>query len=210
MIHYRQGLTGQQMSNLFVMQLETNELYQSTWRDVPAWQYHAAATKEMVEMMDEVEVNWKFYGSNKTQEFEKALFELVDTVHFLLTYVMLTDWPTQSRSVETALFHQPKTDHWDDMFGDGFDDMVADHTMTIADAFPAMLDCFHKMTATSTTSTKIELISRVIYFGSKALGYTITDYLDAHKLKNDRNRIRAAGGAIEGTYDKSQETELKL
>ncbi|AUR97875.1 dUTPase/dCTP pyrophosphatase [Vibrio phage 1.244.A._10N.261.54.C3] len=177
------------------LQVETNELYDPQWRSNNTLiQFKIAANNEYTEMADEIETVWKWYTPNPTWEPEKALFELVDIVHFSASCILLP----RSEGVEDTLKTiqlQDKVFVTNDLLNEAYDwwlnfnQSVETHMLL---AHPCECLCYF-------VGAMLEL-----------LGFTQEQYMQAHYKKNARNRLRATGGVIQGNYDKSTETELTL
>ncbi|CAL9996914.1 nucleoside triphosphate pyrophosphohydrolase [Vibrio phage K469] len=177
------------------MQVETNDTYDANWRDNNTLlQFKTAAGVERTEMLDEIEVLWKWYEPNPTWEPEKALFELVDTVHFAASCLLIG----RPVGVEDKL----KT----------FE--LSSHVYTGVDAFKEADDWWVSFTnSMGMGSIMVQPCESLCYYiGAmvSVLGYTHEQYMAAHYKKNQRNLERANGGVMVGSYDKSAEVPLEL
>lgn len=197
------GLNNEQLAELLKMQLETNKLYNTEWDKIPAVKYHMTAAEEFHEFLEEVGQLWNYYNLEQLKfDREAALFEIVDTVHFLLTCSILA-----SRT-DTFICRGIYTDY------DVYEYLkamgnVSEFTWPKGSAL-TITKLYEEVWNKIPVSVAVYDISKLVAYACEALEYSVEDYMRAHRMKNERNRIRAAGGATEGKYDKSQEKPLKL
>ncbi|QZI90423.1 hypothetical protein MYOV003v1_p0099 [Vibrio phage 207E48.1] len=177
------------------LQIETNELYDPKWRDNNTQiQFRTAASNEITEMHDEIETLWKWYTPNPTWEPQKALFELVDAVHFAASCILIN----RRVGVEDGLLtYELNTTPF-----------TADDTFS--EATDWWMSFNHHLGMNPLLVQPCESLCYFIGAMLATLGYTQEEYMRAHYLKNERNRARATGGVMVGTYDKSAETPLEL
>lgn len=180
-------ITADHIKNLLELQKATNVAYfgeewQKHWT-------HVAVTnsiyREWAEFLDETTQDWKIYGDGIHFNRTDAVYELVDVVHFMLSSILSGYGSAFSIEMQIDLF-----------FKDG---RVIDKSANMA-----------SVTERFTTFMEQPDVVRFVRFLACACGYLGLDaetYMLAHKRKNDRNRLRAAGGA---DYDKSAETPLTL
>ncbi|ELD8523319.1 dUTP diphosphatase [Escherichia coli] len=178
-------ITAEHIKNLLELQKATNVAYfGEEWKK--RWTEVAIANsiyREWAEFLDETTIDWKIYGGGKHWRQVDAIYELVDVVHFMLCAVLQEedkphDIPEMVRFVQAQPIQTP-------------------HDL-------------RKVTELFTYFMSHPLRNVLATFLACACGYLGLDaetYMLAHKRKNDRNRLRAAGGA---NYDKSAETPLTL
>lgn len=181
-------ITAGHIKELLDLQVATNVAYfGEDWKKV--WNQNAAVNsiyREWAEFLDEVTRDWKVYDPKPVFDKTKAVYELVDVVHFMLCAVLQEedkshDIPEMVRFVQTQPIQKP-------------------HDL-------------RKVTELFTCFMSQPWRNELAAFLACACGYLGIDtetYLKAHKRKNDRNRARAAGGVLQGKYDKSSEQPLTL
>lgn len=205
-------LTNNQLFEIFQLQTELNPLYDPTWYNTHAVKYLSAAKAELVEMLEEIEDQWKWYQHNPTSRPEKALFELVDVMHFLASYTLLTfrrdgkhiplDEVKKSCSYADDVFVFHLSPHND---GEEFSMGLMAHLYNLEGELS-------KAAVTQLKSLGVHLtyMNQLCSGWLKLLGFTTAEYMEAHRKKNQLNRERATGGVMEGTYDKATERELTI
>ncbi|CAL9995360.1 nucleoside triphosphate pyrophosphohydrolase [Vibrio phage K397] len=177
------------------LQVETNEVYDANWRSNNTLvQFKTAANVERSEMHDEVETLWKWYEPNPVWAPEKALFELVDTVHFAASCILVN----RAVGIEDTLVMLELGNH------------VFTNVTPFNEAEDWWSSFMHHVGVNALIQQPCE--SLAYYIGSmlSTLGYTPEQYMKAHYMKNERNRARASGGVMSGGYDKSTEKPLEL
>lgn len=177
------------IKELLDLQVATNVAYfGENWREV--WTEVSAMNsiyREWAEFLDEVTRDWKVYDPKPVFDKTKAVYELVDVVHFMLCNMLLED----KRTLEHML----------QVFSDGIQE----------ESFSVSLETLTEQF--SYFMIKNKSIYRLNHFLAAACSYleiSFETYMKAHKRKNDRNRARAAGGVLQGKYDKSTEQPLTL
>ncbi|QIO03528.1 nucleoside triphosphate pyrophosphohydrolase [Salmonella phage maane] len=180
-------ITAEHIKSLLELQKATNVAYfGEEWRK--HWTHVAVMNsiyREWAEFLDETTQDWKIYGGGIQYDREAAVYELVDVVHFMLSSILSGFGSAFPVEMQIDIF-----------FKDG---RVIDKSANLE----SVTECF-------TSFMEQPDVIRFVRFLSKACGYLDLDtetYMLAHKRKNDRNRLRAAGGA---NYDKSAETPLTL
>lgn len=178
-------ITAGHIKSLLELQKATNVAYfGEEWKNV--WSQNAVINsiyREWAEFLDETTRDWKVYGNDIGFHHANAVYELVDVVHFMLCFVLLDRTKGEIEEEFEILSEQ------------GFKPYVAGHRDATYRLGQFMND---------------PCVETLMFFLSAACSYMEIDietYMLAHKRKNDRNRLRAAGGA---DYDKSAETPLTL
>lgn len=178
-------ITAAHIKCLLDLQVATNVAYfGEEWKT--HWTEVAVANsiyREWAEFLDEVSTSWKIYGKDQKWDQINAVYELVDVVHFMLCYVLQEedkphDIPEMVRFVQTQPIQKP-------------------HDLS-------------KLTELFTYFMSNPFRNVLATFLACACGYLGLDavtYMQAHKRKNDLNRLRAAGGP---DYDKKKESPLTL
>lgn len=177
-------ITAGHIKSLLELQKATNVAYfGEEWKNV--WSQNAVINsiyREWAEFLDETSRDWKVYGNDIGFHHANAVYELVDVVHFMLCFVLLDRTKGEIEEEFEILI-------------EGFKPYVAGHRDVTYRFGQFMND---------------PCVETLMFFLNAACSYMEIDietYMLAHKRKNDRNRLRAAGGA---DYDKSAETPLTL
>lgn len=176
-------ITAGHIKSLLELQKATNVAYfGEEWRN--HWTEVAVVNsvyREWAEFLDEVSSSWKIYGNDQQWYQVNAIYELVDVVHFMLSRLLLSH---QAIEIEMR----------DEYFGVKIPKVNNFNVVTT-------------MFTTFMTAPTCQSLAYFIAYACPYLGIDFETYMLAHKRKNDRNRLRAAGGA---GYDKSTETPLTL
>lgn len=179
-------ITREQFLSLLHTQVETSVAYMGeTWYEV--WDRNAARNsiyREYAEFLDEVEKYWHCYKPNPTFDRDAAIFELVDIVHFMLT-AMLIDAAPEELATDVNF---PKSH--------GMTTSVMEQVEGSFTEFMCKQKPWH--------------FAIFLNHACRFFGITETQYMAAHMAKNARNRVRAAGGVMDGKYDKGVEAPLVL
>lgn len=144
--------------------------------------------REWAEFLDEVSVDWKNYGTDQKHSREDAVYEMVDVAHFMLSGLLVGNGQALPIKMQLGMAESG-----------GFNVGAKPDEGTLAKVTEAFT---WYMSNPHIRSFSIFLARACLY-----LELDIDTYILAHKRKNDRNRLRAAGGA---GYDKSKETPLTL
>lgn len=182
-------ITAGHINSLLELQKATNVAYfGDEWKNV--WSQNAVDNsiyREWAEFLDETSLDWKIYGNGQIWDRTNAVYELVDVVHFMLSGLLIGYGNALPIKFQLSVF-----DH-------GYEIMKDENKTHLGEVTESF--------------TRFMSNSNVTQFGrflAKSCSYLSLDaetYMLAHKRKNDRNRLRAAGGA---DYDKSAETPLTL
>lgn len=179
-------ITRKQFDNLLALQVDTNHAYYGEqWREV--WSLNASRNsvyREWAELLDEVEAAWHCYKPNPTFNIEAAVFELTDITHFMLSMLLISD-------SEVALGLDLNYPYTTAPGGHSFD-----RVETLFTEFMRHPGIYNMV--------------RFLEAACQWLQINDATYLNAHMLKNARNRLRAAGNVVDGEYDKSKEAPLVL
>lgn len=181
-------ITADHIKSLLELQKATNVAYfGEEWKSV--WSQNAVVNsiyREWAEFLDETTTDWKVYGNDIGFYRTDAIYELVDVVHFMLCYILLD---RTKGEIEEEL------------------EILNENNVTQF----ALREVGHRgVTYRLGQFMGDPCIKTLIYFLSASCSYLQMEtetYMLAHKRKNDRNRLRAAGGA---DYDKTKETPLTL
>lgn len=181
----------QQFMGLVETQILTNEAYYgSKWNLV--WNDNSIRNsiyREYAEFLDEVETAWHCYKPNPNFNKTKAVYELVDIVHFMLCS-LVNKYHIDVIEAEASFENYPQLQHIQNAM---FTDVEYYFTKFMHQRRPSPRS--------------------LIYFLSCACTFLDIDdetYIKAHMRKNERNRLRASSGVLEGKYDKSKELPLTL
>lgn len=180
-------ITADHIKSLLELQKATNVAYfGEEWQN--HWTHVAVVNsiyREWAEFLDEVSKDWKIYGNDQKYSREEAVYELVDVVHFMLSSVLLNFGP--ALPIELQL------------------NILSVEVYEISQT--SDLDYVTYRFTTFMSQPDIRQLRQFLSVACSYLGLDIETYMLAHKRKNDRNRLRAAGGA---DYDKTKETPLTL
>lgn len=186
---------------MFLAQELLNEKYNGKdWRNqVAIGKAKIAFLDEVSEFVRELEPTWKWWSGEaqaKTIDRDKAIFELIDAIHFGLLLIlhqysleeiveeMIRPVPPES---SVAVYHGDEHDN--------FSDSVANFLKGVN------FNC----------RVAISMLLDVIESGGWLIkGLNAGDIFIAYGKKNKLNSERVDGGQLQGTYDKSKEAELKL
>lgn len=180
-------ITAEHIKSLLQLQEATNVAYfgeewEKYWTQVAVTN---SIYREWAEFLDETTQDWKIYGDGIHYDRPAAVYELVDVVHFMLSSILSGYGSAFPIEMQIDLFFKE---------GQAIDESA--RLTSVTERF--------------TTFMGQPDVIRFVRFLVCACGYLGLDaetYMLAHKRKNDRNRLRAAGGA---DYDKSKETPLTL
>lgn len=190
-------VTTAHLQRMFLEQEKLNKKYNGeNWRDGIQMGYMKTAYwDEVGEFARELTPDWKWWSGKakaKTIDFDKALYELIDVIHFGLMLILFRHDITQ---VVFRLGLKPTIEA--DMYGvvdDKYDHFIKANTR------------FLYSVAQHNLEQEIRNLLNVIETGCNVLGvqYADTVYY-AYMEKNSLNHKRVEGGQLEGTYDKSTE-----
>ncbi|WKM80409.1 putative dUTP diphosphatase [Salmonella phage SW16-7] len=181
-------ITAGHIKSLLELQKATNVAYfGEEWKNV--WSQNAVINsiyREWAEFLDETSRDWKVYGNDIGFHHANAVYELVDVVHFMLCFILMDRTKGEIEEEFEILGGREFT--------------------------PSALGAVGHRGVTYRLGQFMNepCVETLMFFLSAAcsyMGIDIETYMLAHKRKNDRNRLRAAGGA---DYDKSAETPLTL
>lgn len=182
-------ITAGHIKDLLELQMATNVAYFGTeWKNV--WSENAVVNsiyREWAEFLDETSADWKIYGNDVGFDRTKAVYELVDVVHFMLCYVLLD---RTKGEIEEEL--------------EGMSE--GDYAMSIVNGVVKHGGATYRL-GQFMGDPCVRTLMYFLRASCSYMGLDFDTYLSAHKRKNDLNRLRAAGGAA---YDKSKETPLTL
>lgn len=181
-------ITAGHIKDLLELQKATNVAYfGEEWGNV--WSQNAVVNsiyREWAEFLDETSRDWKVYGNDIGFDRPNAVYELVDVVHFMLCFILIDSTKGEIEEEFEILSGREFTS-----FALG----AVGHRGVTYRLGQFMND---------------PCVKTLMFFLSAVCSYMeidIESYMLAHKRKNDRNRLRAAGGAA---YDKSAEIPLTL
>lgn len=181
-------ITAGHINSLLELQKATNVAYfGEEWKNV--WSQNAVVNsiyREWAEFLDETSRDWKVYGNDIGFHHADAVYELVDVVHFMLCFILMD---RTKGEIEEEMEYLGEVEFASAALG------VVGHRGVTYRLGQFMND---------------PCVKTLMFFLSSACSYMNMDietYMLAHKRKNDRNRLRAAGGA---DYDKSAEIPLTL
>ena len=210
-----------QYSDILTRQKGLNDAYNgATWFEdnIFTTRFRCAADVEFVEFLQEINIHWDWYSKKKNHiDKQKALFELVDVVHFM-TAAVLRSGSLQYiiDGVELGMdeyFNDPNLFFASPTGPDG------NFLREMQDRYGFFWKAINELTLEQgltearvndqLTRASLHLLT-FIAEGIAALGYTAEEFHKAYVLKNERNHARVAGGVMRGIDVKSSETELVL
>jgi dimeric dUTPase (all-alpha-NTP-PPase superfamily) len=179
-----------ELREMFRLQEALNIEYKGVeWDDVfKIGQIKAALMTEVGEFLNEVTSDWKIWVKGTKFDKEKAVFEFIDVVHFMLMASLFTE--SDETLAEATCMDSPlymMEDKYDQFFlhFNGF--------LSALDRRDIVGQIFH--------------IKATIEVAAGILNMEPGEMFTAYKLKNELNLERARGGI---NYDRSNERELKL
>lgn len=165
------------------------------WRDnIKLGKAKFAVLDEVSEFLREIESEWKWWKPNGNYHKQKALYELIDVVHFALLILLLKN---DVRDIISSIGEQGTGPTyfgpWDD----------------VQDIFSDTITEFLGLAAYSDIDDELVRICNIIQIGGEVLGMTSPqDMYNAYVMKNQRNHERVDGGVLVGKYDKSKESDI--
>lgn len=184
-------LTPEQLFNMFDRQEELNIKYSGDdWRNrLTLTQIKCAILDEVSEFLREIESDWKWWKKDANYNKQKALFELIDIIHFSMMAMQFVGVKLDQNLEQLYLYK--------------------DKSGEPLDRFVKSVNRFISSLENSNYYIMDDLMT-IISSGSDILGLRNGDIYTAYVMKNDRNHERIAGGILTGHYDKAKEAELKL
>lgn len=198
-----QLINREQLEELIHMQETLNCKYGSTkWRDNFSFgQAKIAVIDEVGEFIREIESDWKWWKVNPNYHKQKALFELIDIVHFAL---MMALYHTDNSTL--AMTSTDLTN--DDFVFTPSDDKYDDFSLAISDLLQMSKPegDFGRLNA---KRDSLRVILDVINSGGALLGGLDSNAIyQSYIMKNHRNHTRVDEGVLVGRYDKNNERDL--
>jgi hypothetical protein len=186
---------------MFLAQELLNEKYNGKdWRDqVSRGKAKIAFLDEVSEFARELEPTWKWWSGKaqaKTIDRDKAIFELIDAIHFGLLLILHQYSPEEIiQEINRRIPPEASVKVYQGDPHDNFSDSVANFLKGVN------FNC----------RVAISMLLDVIESGGWLIGgLNSGDLFVAYGMKNKLNAKRVEGGQLQGTYDKSREAELKL
>lgn len=191
-----------QLEELIYMQETLNCKYGTVnWRDNFSFgQAKLAVLDEVSEFIREIESDWKWWKVNPNYHKQKALFELIDIVHFTIMMALYhTDVSTLAMaSTDVNLDNKPS-----ESSGDKYDDFSVAIGSLITSGNIAERGLFQE------GIRNLYQIVDIINTGGALLGITdVNAIYQSYIMKNNRNHQRVDEGVLVGRYDKSNERDL--
>lgn len=182
---------------MFAMQEDLNHKYGGVnWRDgFTMGKAKLAFMDEASEFIREIESDWKWWKVNPTYHKQKALFELIDLVHFGMLIILYNEQHHNIGMITTDVDYScydcyPGVDLHDDFSVAVGEFLWADHSSMGA-------------------GYGMEILISVIHAGAKLLDITDPEAIyQAYVMKNNRNHQRVDEGVLVGRYDKNNERDL--
>lgn len=201
-------LTPEEFTTLVETQALTNIAYSGEdWRDlIEPGQWLNCISCEWQEFLEEITQTWKWYEKREPKyERQKALFELVDTAHFMAALLLHYTTPqglaaTYRRTLEGL--QGRRLENFPRFLLGNYQDkhMVLDQTM-----------CDFKRSVVQRNGEEaVRNFIKLVSSASLFMGYDAADFFKAYKLKNERNMGRVAKGVMNGVDVKSSESELVI
>lgn len=192
------------LKRMLAMQERLNVKYNGEeWRDkVKMTKVKLAILDEVSEFLREIEATWKWWKHDPTYNRQKALYELIDLVHFgLLAMLHRYDLEGLTKRIEVDMHNVVHPTH------------VGSYSMTVLKQeffMDALLQFLQLIDDTEQDYRNIiYLFCNLVQAGGELIGVTDPQEIyTAYVMKNQRNHERVDGGVMVGTYDKSKESEL--
>lgn len=184
---------------IFDTQRELNILYNGEdWALINSSDFHCAALHEFYgEFWKELEGVWKFFGNCPINR-EAAIFELVDVVCFMTSVILIVEdfWLTKQGSDKDR-------NSWPMAFEDEYE-------YDLGNKQSLLMECGKFLS--SMVSNNFNRVDFQIWLTLclHVLEVSPEKFMEAYLKKTELNRHRAVNGAVEGTYDKSKEPELRI
>ena len=195
-------VTKEELFVMFEMQEELNIKYNGTeWRKVvKLGQAKIAMLEELSEFNREIELNWKWWKnpSDRTYDEQKALFELVDMIHFALLLCL------RNLSVDSNKIYV------EDVFKHDASRLMYGKVNDQENQFIKSINLFLLDIDRQDAYYSICGLVNIINNGGILLDLKPGEIYRAYLLKNERNHERVDGGVMTGDYDKSKEKDLVL
>lgn len=188
-------LSKEHLIDMFEKQENLNIKYNGDeWRkSVSLGKVKFAFLDEVGEFLKEIESDWKWWKKYPNYHKQKAIFELIDIIHFAL---MLCLYENSVDEIKDHIFNlRPQT-------YDSVGDKENQFSKTITSFFRRIDD--HSMIF------MIFDLLNLIQQGAELLEVNPGDIYQAYVMKNSRNHERINGGVLVGKYDKKNETDLHL
>lgn len=184
-----------QLSEMFKAQEELNKKFNGeNWRrGLTMGQAKFAFNDEIAEFGQELSGSWKWWKAEKKPlDKQKALFELVDAIHFGMLLVLF-------RNDLSAVLNRVLDPNGPecDMYGQVSDPL--NYFLRSVQRFYSALE-FDQLDASITG------LINVIETGGKLLDLEPGEVYAAYAAKNKLNHLRVEGGDKYGLYDRSKET----
>lgn len=193
-----QLINTENLKKMFILQDELNIKYGGVnWRDgITMGKAKFAVLDEVSEFLRELESEWKWWKVGGNYNRQKALYELIDVVHFAM---LITLHKYELSDVLNDINYKTyiKPGAWLLMDGDDIE-WFTDSLMDF------LAPCNH-----SDIDEDVSRIANLIQAGGNLLGMTDPqDMFNAYVMKNQRNHSRVDGGLLTGDYDKSKESDI--
>lgn len=214
-------LTLAQYSDILRRQKVLNDAYNGvTWfeDDFFTTRFRCAADVEFVEFLNETNIHWDWYTKNRNNiDKQKALFELVDMVHFMTAALL------RSGSVDKIVdsVSLGMSEYFDDpeMFFCSPTGPNGNFLKEMHDRYGYFWNSVNELTLEQgltearandqITRASLHLLT-LIAEGISALGYSSDEFHKAYQMKNERNHQRIAGGVMRGVDVKANEKPLEI
>lgn len=191
-----------QLEELINMQETLNCKYGGVnWRENFSFgQAKLAVLDEVSEFIREIESDWKWWKVNPNYHKQKALFELIDIVHFSLMMALYhTDASTlamESTDMKNDDFiFEPGVDKYDEF-------SITVGSLLFSSMGNGVNDQRRNMHS-------LRQVVNIINTGGALLGITdVNAIYQAYIMKNHRNHTRVDQGVLVGRYDKNNERDL--
>jgi dimeric dUTPase (all-alpha-NTP-PPase superfamily) len=193
-------INAEHLKRMLVMQEELNVKYNGeNWREkVQMTKVKFAILDETSEFLREIESTWKWWKHDPVYNRQKALYELIDIIHFALVVVLLKfDLSDINIYIEEHGAHATQfgpfsgAEAYEEYFNDALVRFLknANHYSDLDDI--------------------ITVFCNLVQAGGELIGVTDpNEIFTAYVMKNNRNHQRVDGGVMEGKYDKSKESDV--
>lgn len=180
------------VQEIFKAQDTLNDVYNVNWRtEYNSQSVDFAANGEFIELLEEVQPHWKFYGSVKPSNWGKALEEFIDVVHFKACSVLL-------KHGQNPLHTLHRTD---------VDSMIRVFDNSLSSNVPETKDLL-SMVGKLIFDDRVQSFQNLLVVGCRLFDISPDHLLVAYLHKNRKNTIRASNGAASVDVDHIKHSEL--
>jgi len=171
------------LKDLLEKQYELNEKYNGkNWERVGEYKFKVAILTEYAELMESSPENWKWWRKNLENDVQNQYIELVDILHFAMSYMMLT------QSIDSLV-------EWNIDLEKDYDLFTVENVDNTVPLVEFLQD------------PDLENFYLMLNSICVSLGLDFSKQVEIYKQKNKLNHTRVDGGYMKGEYDKTASGE---